>query len=379
MQTLQTITYAGAQAEVFTFDNGTEVTEHHVMLHLTDPAQDFSQQLVALLNAYDSLRDQLGGPAAVFKRYFVSDAANQADAILAADAPGCALSIIQQPTLDGTKLALWAYMQTGVLPQATSGGLYEVRHGGFRHLWGGSAAIPAEGSEAQTSLLINQYVMQLFQEGCSMAANCLRTWFFARDIDNNYAGVVKARNDIFYTQGLTDKTHFIASTGIGGSGADHRTLTQLDTYAVAGIRPGQVSYLYAPDHLNRTSDYGVSFERGTRVDYADRRHLLISGTASIDNRGQVLHPGDIRRQTLRMWENVGALLAEGGCTFDDVAHMIIYLRDPADYATVRSLYAQRFPGRPAVFVHAPVCRPGWLIEMECMAVKAQHDPAHPAY
>ncbi|MBR1733418.1 MAG: hypothetical protein IJ729_06765, partial [Alloprevotella sp.] len=160
MQTLQTITYAGAQAEVFTFDNGTEVTEHHVMLHLTDPAQDFSQQLVALLNAYDSLRDQLGGPAAVFKRYFVSDAANQADAILAADAPGCALSIIQQPTLDGTKLALWAYMQTGVLPQATSGGLYEVRHGGFRHLWGGSAAIPAEGSEAQTSLLINQYVMQ---------------------------------------------------------------------------------------------------------------------------------------------------------------------------------------------------------------------------
>ncbi|MBR1733188.1 MAG: hypothetical protein IJ729_05560, partial [Alloprevotella sp.] len=223
------------------------------------------------------------------------------------------------------------------------------------------------------------YVMQLFQEGCSMAANCLRTWFFARDIDNNYAGVVKARNDIFYTQGLTDKTHFIASTGIGGSGADHRTLTQLDTYAVAGIRPGQVSYLYAPDHLNRTSDYGVSFERGTRVDYADRRHLLISGTASIDNRGQVLHPGDIRRQTLRMLENVGALLAEGGCTFDDVAHMIIYLRDPADYATVRSLYAQRFPGRPAVFVHAPVCRPGWLIEMECMAVKAQHDPAHPAY
>ena len=48
----------------------------------------------------------------------------------------------------------------------------------------------------------------------------------------------------------------------------------------------------------------------------------------------------------------------------------VYLRDIADYAVVKSMYDKRFPDTPKVFVHAPVCRPGWLIEMECMGVKA---------
>ena len=72
----------------------------------------------------------------------------------------------------------------------------------------------------------------------------------------------------------------------------------------------------------------------------------------------------------RMWENVEALLKEAECTFDDLGHMIVYLRDIADYAVVKSMYDKRFPDTPKVFVHAPVCRPGWLIEMECMGVKA---------
>ena len=41
----------------------------------------------------------------------------------------------------------------------------------------------------------------------------------------------------------------------------------------------------------------------------------------------------------------------------------------ADYAVVKEMYDKRFPATPKVFVHAPVCRPGWLIEMECMGVK----------
>jgi enamine deaminase RidA (YjgF/YER057c/UK114 family) len=153
----------------------------------------------------------------------------------------------------------------------------------------------------------------------------------------------------------------------------------MDNYAIAGVRPEQVHHLYAPTHLNRTSDYGVSFERGTMVSYADRRHVFISGTASINNKGEVMYPNDIVKQTQRMWENVEALLVEADCNFDDVAHMIVYLRDVADYQLVRSLYAERFPGKPCVIVHAPVCRPGWLIEMECMAVKAVCLPNMPQF
>ena len=217
--------------------------------------------------------------------------------------------------------------------------------------------------------------MQLTQEGCTLANNCIRTWLFVNDVDLNYGGVVRARNQVFFTQGLTNNTHFIASTGIGGRQADPNVLTQMDNYAIAGIQPQQIRYLYAPTHLNRTSDYGVSFERGTCVDYGDRSHVFISGTASINNKGEVVFAKDIVKQTQRMWENVEALLKEAECTFNDIAQIIVYLRDPSDYNVVSKLFRQKFPEKPYIIVLAPVCRPNWLIEMECMAVRKNSNAA----
>ena len=111
------------------------------------------------------------------------------------------------------------------------------------------------------------------------------------------------------------------------------------------------------------------------MEYGDRAHVLISGTASINNKGEVIHVGDIVKQTERMWENVGKLLEEGGTTFDDVAQIIVYLRDISDYPMVKAMFDRKFPDTPRVFTLAPVCRPTWLIEMECTAVKEGHNPS----
>ena len=375
-----TIRFDHAIAKISQFDNGTEVREYHVMIRIDDAHLTFNEQLAAILDAYGQLREgELRGAEAVFKRYFLSDAANQQDAVLVADASECAKSVIQQAPLDGTKLALWVYMMTGVHTRISKSGLYETAHGAFRHLWNGSAHNLAANTEYQTRLLLNEYVMQLLEEGCKLSENCIRTWFFVNDVDLNYGGVVRARNNVFFTQDLTVHTHFIASTGIGGRQADINVLAQMDNYAIDGIRQEQITYLYAQTHLNRTSDYGVSFERGTRVDYADRRHVFISGTASINNKGEVMYRGDVRRQTHRMWENVEALLNEAGCSYDDVSEMVVYLRDTADYQVVSELYEERFADKPYIIVHAPVCRPGWLVEMECMAVKKVENPQFPAF
>jgi enamine deaminase RidA (YjgF/YER057c/UK114 family) len=379
-QRQQTFQFENAYAEAFQFDNGTAVKEYHVMIHVNSSRLPYTTQLEAVMNAYNSLIEgPMKGAQAVFKRYFLSDAANQADEIIVSDVTDCAKSIIQQAPLDGTKVALWVYLMTDVQTGLSQSGLYEVRHGDFRHLWNGSAHNMAANSEYQTRLLFNEYNMQLIEEGCTLEANCIRTWFFVNDVDLNYGGVVRARNQFFFTQGLTVHTHFIASTGIGGRQQDPNVLSQMDNYAIAGIQKDQIHYLYAPTHLNRTSDYGVSFERGTYVDYADRRQVFISGTASINNKGEVMYPKDIVKQTHRMWENVEALLAEADCTFDEVGEMVVYLRDTADYDLVKEMYEERFPGKPYVIVHAPVCRPGWLIEMECMAVKKIDKPEHAAF
>ena len=368
--------------EIFRYEVAEGVSEYHAILHLSNPQLTYTEQVDALMQAYDDLvTNDLKGAVAVFKRFFVSDAANQSDylQVLHAECSDCALSIIEQPPLDGTKVALWVYLQRGVDTKALTNGIYEVKHGSYRHLWMAGACNQALNSEYQMRLLFNDYVMQLSENGCSLANNCIRTWIFVQNVDVNYAGVVKARNEVFVTQNLTDKTHFIASTGIAGRHANPKVLVQMDAYAVDGICEEQVHYLYAPTHLKPTYEYGVSFERGTYIDYGDRRHVFISGTASINNKGEVMYSGDIRKQTFRMWENVETLLKEADCTFDHVGHLLVYLRDIADYTVVRDMFEKRFPSIPKVYLLAPVCRPGWLVEMECMAVKPINDDRYPAF
>lgn len=358
------------------------VSEYHAILRITNPRLTYTEQVDALLAAYEHLvTKELPDSVPILKRFFLSDAANQTNHLLALllEHSSCALSLVEQPPLDGTKIALWVYLQKGVQARTLPHGDYEISHGVYRHIWSSYNFNKASKSEYQTRLLLNDYVMRLAEQGCSLAQNCIRTWFFVQNVDVNYAGVVKARNEVFLTQNLTSETHFIASTGIAGRHADSEVKVLMDAYAVDGLQPGQIHHLYAPTHLNPTYEYGVSFERGTYVDYGDRRQVFISGTASINNRGEIMYPGDIRRQTQRMWENVETLLAEAECTFEHVGHLIVYLRDIADYTVVCEMFEERFPNIPKIYLQAPVCRPGWLVEMECMAVKPITNEAYSPY
>lgn len=359
-----------AQIASFTGKGGT--TEYQVLLQVTDPMLPFERQLQHIQQAYVSVvREELADDAvAVFRRYFLSDAANQADLVMAWECENalCALSVVQQAPLNGTKIAIWTWFQTCVSVETGENGMLKATHNGYTQYWTGGAFNRASNSEYQTRLLLNDYVMQLTEEGCRLATDCIRTWFFVQNVDVNYSGVVKARKEVFVTQNLTEKTHYIASTGIGGRNADPAVLVTMDTYAVKGLKPEQIQFLYAPTHLNPTYEYGVTFERGTAIHYADRTQVFISGTASIDNKGNILYPGDILQQTSRMLENISALLNEAGATTGDIQQAIVYLRDTADYHVTEQFFAEHYPKLPHIIVHAPVCRPGWLIEMECIAV-----------
>jgi enamine deaminase RidA (YjgF/YER057c/UK114 family) len=54
----------------------------------------------------------------------------------------------------------------------------------------------------------------------------------------------------------------------------------------------------------------------------------------------------------------------------DIVQMIVYLRDIADSTVVSEYLAANYTATPYVLVLAPVCRPGWLVEVECIAIKA---------
>jgi enamine deaminase RidA (YjgF/YER057c/UK114 family) len=232
---------------------------------------------------------------------------------------------------------------------------------------------------AQTETLFHDYIQILAAKGCTLEKHCLRTWVFVQNVDTYYKGMVAARRKCFEREGLTPETHYIASTGIEGKYIRPDVLVFMDAYAVQGLKPEQIQYLYAPTHLNPTHQYGVTFERGVAIQYGDRKHVFISGTASINNRGEIEHPMNLLKQTDRMFENIRTLLAEGGASMDDVMHLIVYLRDIADYEKIAAYLKQNYPRIPQVIVWAPVCRPGWLVEAECMAITEVEDKRFEVY
>ncbi|MDR3269727.1 MAG: hypothetical protein LBT83_11770 [Tannerella sp.] len=376
MNKYSTLEYDHVRIESCCFEADGGIAEYHATLHATRTNSSFVTQLDDLQNACVRLLSCYGKHVRpVFKRYFLSDAANQAPLLAACDkdAIPCAVSIVQQPPLDGSKIALWVYLKPDTKITAFPHGISD-EHNGYRHIWTAGRIAAGNDSFRQTESLFQEYTAALKQMQCRLDTDCLRTWLFVQDIDRNYGGVVKARKAFFAQHQLTEQTHYIVSTGIEARHAVPETLVSLDAYAVRGLQPGQLRFLSAPTHLNPAHEYGVTFERGVCVEYGDRRHVFIAGTASINNKGEIVHPDDITGQTLRMLENIEVLLAEAGTSFNHVVQMIVYLRDLSDYRVVNALFEARFPALPKVITLAPVCRHAWLVETECIAIRQQHHP-----
>ncbi len=366
----------GVSAEISVMEPQGKVKEFQVIMHVTQHLTSFHQQLLSLHSALGKILadEALHHAVTVSARCFLSDAANQQEQAskLISELLNCTVSYVKQPPLDGSKLALWLQLRTEVTIEDGSLPYYE--HNGYRHYhtahdFGQTSKID-ENSYQQTLKLLEAYEVQLKACECTIERDCIRTWFFVRDVDVNYQGLVEARKENFLRNGLSNNTHYITSTGIEGSAANPHVKVLMETYAIRGLDEGQIQFLYAKEHLSPAIEYGVTFERGVRLDFGDRRKVYLSGTASIDNKGRIMYPGDVEGQVHRTWENVEALLEEADCTFHDLMQIIVYLRDAADYRCVKKMYDEKFPRVPQIIVLAPICRTGWLVEMECIASKS---------
>lgn len=382
---------AGVARKAFHGANG---GAEHFFVVSAPASGGWAEQLAAIETRYAEALSSAGltPESAVFRRVFVSDALNQAPAVrrssLGQDTPDdpVAVSIIQQQPLPGTKIELFAYHLTSPSPIAKrrlSRHHVLMECGGLSHLWStrlcAGTENTASSSEAQTRQVFEELSRTLAGLGGALRDHCLRTWIYLKNVDVFYHGMVKARTELFARQGLTEQTHYIASTGIEGACAHQYDVVAMDAYSVLGLAPEQVSYLNDFGRMCPTRDYQVTFERGTRVAYADRAHFFISGTASIDRDGRVLHLNNVVAQLDRALENVQALLHAGGAGLADLMYLLVYLRDPADYPLIRLYLDERLPDLPAVVLQGAVCRPEWLVEVEGVAVADIPHPALPSF
>ena len=79
--------------------------------------------------------------------------------------------------------------------------------------------------------------------------------------------------------------------------------------------------------------------------------------------------GDVRAQTERVLENLGAVLAAAGASFASVVKTTIFLADLQDFANVNEVYARYFgqalPARATV--QAAGLPRGALVEIDAIA------------
>ena len=147
--------------------------------------------------------------------------------------------------------------------------------------------------------------------------------------------------------------------------------------AAAAHKPVSKKAISAPQMLNEAYDYQKpsSFSRGLRLDIKGITILLISGTASVSDQGQTVHPGDFRAQTWRAYQNITALLKSEGASWKDVVRTTCYLRDiDRDYEAFNEIRSEFFRQQgldvlPAsTGIQATLCWPSLLVEMEAMAI-----------
>ena len=99
--------------------------------------------------------------------------------------------------------------------------------------------------------------------------------------------------------------------------------------------------------------------------------LYVSGVVAVDGQGRLVGGDDVVAQTRQVFENMQAVLEAGGCGFEDVVKVTVFLTDIDDRALINPVRQEFFGAtRPAsTLVEVPrLAVEGAKVEIECVAL-----------
>jgi len=192
--------------------------------------------------------------------------------------------------------------------------------------------------------------------------------------------LVSVRDDILAGFGnLTkaERQELIALGLLSSSGSARPLLEVAHEPGFASVPRQTVS---ASSVLNEAYDYGSAFSRGLRIEMGNHDLIFISGTASVDEKGDTVHKGDFRAQCWRTYRNITELLTAQGATWRDIVKCTCYLRDiERDYEEFNRVrnaffnYLELSPLPASVGIQARLCREDLLVEIEAIAILKRED------
>lgn len=220
--------------------------------------------------------------------------------------------------------------------------------------------------EYQAGQAYEQLEIALAQTGMDLS-HLVRTWFFLDDILAWYREFNEVRNEVYIQRRLLEGL-VPASTGIGGRNPAGAAIlvggwalqpqqTSAQTVAVS-------SPLQCP-----APTYGSCFSRAVEVALPTHRHLIVSGTASIEPDGHTAHIDDLSGQMDLTFRVVNAILESRGMSFSDAIRGIAYLKNARDAATFERWCEERgLNTLPIIATRADICRDELLFELELDAI-----------
>jgi len=176
---------------------------------------------------------------------------------------------------------------------------------------------------------------------------------------------------------------FPSATGIGmklgGVYIDFCAIKNTEKLNIKAVdNPNQINpYQYGQHVLKGLIAKGKSvknpprFERALIIANNHGKTLFVSGTASIIGQ-ETIGKGDVSEQTLVTIENINKLtdrvylgqltgqeLSLGKCSL-----IRVYVRNQEDFTEVKDICSKHYPGVPALFIEADICRDELLVEIE---------------
>lgn len=313
------------------------------------------------------------------------------------------LNFVVQPPCSGAALGveLWALGGTGVEVRRYNPHVISVEFEGIRWIHcGGVYGRPSEyGAYGESISAFRQLEQHLALANVGFG-DVVRTWIYLNQITagpdgkQRYQELNRARTDFFDDVKLcgtmagpgAPERIYPASTGIGTQGGNivmscmALASERRDVFVMPLENPQQTSaYAYERVYSPKTP----KFSRAMAVVQGRFVATLVSGTASIVN-SVTMHHGDVVQQTRQTLENIEKLvapenfarhgLAGGGATLKDIAKLRVYVKHVEDYERCRACCEELLPGVPAIYLHADVCRPDLLVEIEAVTFSPFQPP-----
>lgn len=100
------------------------------------------------------------------------------------------------------------------------------------------------------------------------------------------------------------------------------------------------------------------------------RMVFLSGQIPLDPQKMEIVEGDVTAQTLRVMENLKAVLAAAGLDFSHVVRCTIFCTDLGDFAKINEAYGKYFPASPPAraTVQVAALPRGVKVEIDAIAV-----------